>query len=190
MSGIINNTGARSGVIGTTVAPAVGTGTDGYVFTATGAGVDPAWEAAAGLLYTPAFGYHKDGTNQTVGTGAADAVITFQTEQFDTHNTFTSDTTFTPAVAGYYFISSTITASLPTGTYWQLRIEINGATVNTEEKYNDSGGTRTTQNSITWVQYLDGDDYLQIVGRQASGGSISTFGSTGFNNRIVGFKLA
>ena len=48
MSGIVNNTGAVSGVIGTTSAPAVGTGTDGYVFTATGAGVDPAWEAAAG----------------------------------------------------------------------------------------------------------------------------------------------
>ena len=48
MSGIVNSTGAVSGIIGTTVAPAVGTGTDGYVFTATGAGVDPAWEAVAG----------------------------------------------------------------------------------------------------------------------------------------------
>jgi len=48
MSGIVNSTGARSGVIGTTVASAIGTGTDGYVLTATGAGVKPAWEAAAG----------------------------------------------------------------------------------------------------------------------------------------------
>jgi len=47
MSGIINSTGAKSGIIGTTVSPAVGSGTDGYVLTATGAGVDPAWEAAA-----------------------------------------------------------------------------------------------------------------------------------------------
>ena len=47
MSGIVNSTGAVSGIIGTTVAPAIGTGTDGYVFTATGAGVNPAWEAAA-----------------------------------------------------------------------------------------------------------------------------------------------
>ena len=47
MSGIMNTTGAVSGILGTTSAPAVGTGTDGYVLTATGAGVDPAWEAAA-----------------------------------------------------------------------------------------------------------------------------------------------
>jgi len=47
MSGIVNSTGAVSGVIGTVTAPAVGTGTDGYVLTATGAGVDPAWEAAS-----------------------------------------------------------------------------------------------------------------------------------------------
>ena len=47
MSGLLNNTGAVSGVIGTKTAPAIGTGTDGYVFTGTGAGVDPAWEAAA-----------------------------------------------------------------------------------------------------------------------------------------------
>ena len=47
MTGVVNSTGARSGIIGTTSAPAVGTGTDGYVLTATGAGVDPAWEAAA-----------------------------------------------------------------------------------------------------------------------------------------------
>ena len=35
MTGIVNSTGARSGIIGTTVAPAIGTGTDGYVLTAT-----------------------------------------------------------------------------------------------------------------------------------------------------------
>jgi len=45
MTGIVNSTGARSGVIGTTVAPAVGTGTDGYVLTATGAGAVPEFEA-------------------------------------------------------------------------------------------------------------------------------------------------
>ena len=37
MSGILNSTGAVSGVIGTTEAPSIGTATDGYVFTATGA---------------------------------------------------------------------------------------------------------------------------------------------------------
>ena len=47
MSGLLNSTGAVSGIIGTTSAPAVGTGTDGYVWTATGAGVNPAWEASA-----------------------------------------------------------------------------------------------------------------------------------------------
>jgi len=164
MTGIVNSTGARSGVIGTTV---------GTPITAS---------------LNPAFAYHKNGSTQSVGTGAADATITFETEQFDTDNTFTSDTTFTPAVAGYYFIQATIQCNLPTGTYWQLRIEVNGSTVNTESNYNDSGGTRTIQTSITWVQYLDGDDYLQIVGRQASGGTIAT--TTGFNNRIAGFKLA
>ena len=61
MTGIVNSTGARSGVIGTTVAPAVGTGTDGYVLTATGAGVKPAWEAAAGGSSSgPAPGYVYD----------------------------------------------------------------------------------------------------------------------------------
>ena len=46
MSGIVNQTGAASGIIGTTSAPAIGTGTDGYLLTATGAGVNPAWETA------------------------------------------------------------------------------------------------------------------------------------------------
>ena len=46
MSGLLNSTGAVSGILGTITAPAVGTGIDGYVLTATGAGVNPAWEAA------------------------------------------------------------------------------------------------------------------------------------------------
>ena len=165
----------------------VATGTSGHVLTSAGADAVPTFQAGAVSIY-PAFAYHKNGSTQSVGTGAADAIITFETEQFDTDNTFTSDTTFTPAVAGYYFIQATIQCNLPTGTYWQLRIEVNGSTVNTEANTNATGGTLTMQTSISWVQYLDGDDYLKIFGRQASGGTIST--TTGFNNRIAGFKLA
>jgi len=59
MTGIVNSTGARSGIIGTTVAPAIGTGTDGYVFTGTGAGVNPAWEAAAAGGGGKVLGFHS-----------------------------------------------------------------------------------------------------------------------------------
>ena len=48
MSGLLNSIGGVSGILGTTSAPSTGTATDGYVLTATGAGVNPAWEAAGG----------------------------------------------------------------------------------------------------------------------------------------------
>jgi hypothetical protein len=67
MSGLLNTTGAVSGVLGTTSAPAIGTGTDGYVFTATGAGVNPAWEAAAGGGDTGASAFLAGGDDDVPG---------------------------------------------------------------------------------------------------------------------------
>ena len=103
MTGVVNTTGARSGVVGTISAPAVGTGTDGYVFTGTGAGVNPAWEAiSAG----------EDEVNFVAygGSGAVsinnEAKVPFSS--VSQSGSAWSSPDFTAPVAGYYWFSFSV----------------------------------------------------------------------------------
>jgi hypothetical protein len=106
MSGIVNSTGAVSGVIGTTSAPAIGTGTDGYLLTATGAGVNPAWETAPAGGLTTASIWRL--TSNVSGTG----FLTSGWEESD-------------APAGFGVLGSSMTESsgiftFPSTGYWQI----------------------------------------------------------------------
>ena len=62
----------------------------------------------------PAFSANKSTTDQTFTNGVF-TKITFNTEEFDTNNNFASST-FTPTVAGYYQVNSSLDVGANTGT--------------------------------------------------------------------------
>jgi hypothetical protein len=74
--------------------------------------------AAAGTVMVsgnmPAFSVNKSTTDQTFTNGVY-TKITFNTEEFDTNNNFASST-FTPTVAGYYQVNSSLDVGANSGT--------------------------------------------------------------------------
>jgi hypothetical protein len=75
----------------------------GQVLTATSA-TSATWQSPSGALTGPAFSAYPS-SNQSLTSGPQK--VLFQTEEFDTNNNFASST-FTPTVAGYYFIGGGI----------------------------------------------------------------------------------
>ena len=113
---------------------------------------------------TPAFeAYLSAGTSITDNTLTK---VQFNTEVFDTDNTYDNSTNyrFTPAVAGKYFVYSMVQcyATYDANDISQIKIYKNGsANVGTT---NDSrhDGTRISPMVITSVIDLDDNDYLEI----------------------------
>jgi hypothetical protein len=105
----------------------------------------------------PAFSAYKSGSNQTVATSTW-TKITFETEDFDTNNNYTSSR-FTPTVAGYYQVNWLMNMGSGSGSYeWVSAVYKNGVAHKTGLDANSSqfgiGG------SI--LIYLNGTDNIEI----------------------------
>jgi len=135
----------------------------------------------------PSFYASKDGTAQTIA-NETNTLVTFNTELIDSDGKFASNR-FTPTIAGYYFINSTISmTNHPQNAYTQIRIKKNGADVFQEVNYNHSNsGEADTKVEASFVIYLDGNDYLEIFIRQNSGGNENT--RTGHECRFMGYRI-
>jgi hypothetical protein len=102
--------------------------------------------------------------------------IQFQTEEFDTNNNFDSTTNyrFTPTVAGYYQISSTVNIIGVAGNNYVATIYKNGS----EFKRGNQSANNTANNTglvVSALIYLNGStDYVEIYGYQGSGISQNT----------------
>ena len=102
--------------------------------------------------------------------------IQFQTKEFDTNNNFDSTTNyrFTPTVAGYYQISSTVNITGVTGNNYVATIYKNGS----EFKRGNQSSVNLANNTgvvVSALIYLNGSsDYVEIYGYQASTASQNT----------------
>ena len=110
MSGIV---GSRHNIRGSGLVGSLGS--DGQVFTSSGAGASAVFEAAAGGANTPIFSAYMSGA-QAIGDNTSTKVA-FDTEFFDTAGDYDHGTEyrFTPQTAGKYFIWSWITVYSPAG---------------------------------------------------------------------------
>jgi hypothetical protein len=142
----------------------------------TGASTASAARTNLGLAYGPAFSAYP-GTTQTISSGGTLVKVNFGTEEFDTNNNFSSSR-FTPTVAGYYQVNSTIRldGGGPGTGECMIVVFKNGS----EAKRGwNSEGTSFANNffslSVSAVVYCNGStDYLEIYAQQVSGGSRNT----------------
>ena len=127
----------------------------------------------------PAFSAYQSSA-QTLS-GSTDTKILFQTEEFDTNSNFTSST-FTPTVAGYYQVSSSIRMGT-TATSVRMMIFKNGT------KYKIGTDVNTTVNNgfISTLVYCNGTtDYIESYANIAVGQALSASSSdTWFNGCLV-----
>ena len=133
-------------------------------------GVTQAKLAAGVAGNGPAFSAYANAVTAT--TNNVFTKVNFQAEDFDTNNNFSSSR-FTPTVAGYYQINSTV--ALNVGTYnSELAIFKNG-TVYKYGSYPNRVTGDVAYLSVSGLVYLNGStDYVEIYAYQSSGGSLNT----------------
>ena len=115
------------------------------------------------LFNRPAFMANQAGAGQTITT-ATHTVLTFDTENFDTDGTFSSNR-FTPTVAGYYWCFGNFSFSAPVAdTNVTISLKKNGVSsqpwswgVRETLAYSTEASIRTQA-----LIYLDSDDYVEL----------------------------
>ena len=133
---------------------------------------------------TPQFSARAS-SNQTIANDTLTKVV-FGTEIFDPQGTFASSR-FTPAVAGNYFMTTSI--RFASNTYIPtIQVRLNGTNI-----YWVSG-TKAAANQYINVSFsfaitMDDNDYVEIYARQDSGGNLDIHGGTDVGTVFNGFKL-
>jgi hypothetical protein len=120
----------------------------------------------------PAFSVYANG-GQTIA-NLTFTKVQFNNKTFDTANAFDSTTNyrFTPQVAGYYQINSSVSFSSMTGAT-ELSIYKNGSALY-YGTYPNNSTSLTNLNSICGLVYLNGStDYVEIYCYQSSGLSVN-----------------
>ena len=120
----------------------------------------------------PVFSVSNNGT-QSISSDTS-TVIVFNTESFDTNNNFASNR-FTPTVAGYYQLSSSVYWGSGTGAFVNLNIYKNGSGI--IELARATGASGAIGGSS--VVYCNGStDYIELYWYSASGTCTLGYGSS------------
>ena len=116
----------------------------------------------------PAFSASKTGGDQTIATSTT-TKVTFETEDFDTANCFSSSR-FTPNVAGYYQITFSGQSDIVTSGRVQTWIYKSGSLNFFREENLNGPLTTYPSRFVTALLYANGTtDYFEIYVRQESG---------------------
>ena len=124
---------------------------------------------AGAMANTPAFVAYKTSSQSVANTTFTK--ITFEAEQLDSNSAYdTSNSRFTPGVAGYYFIGAVW--RYDTGTDFddaRFVLYRNGSAVVQSAVVNKDANGMT----FSMMIQSDADDYFEMYGRQDSGGSVT-----------------
>lgn len=127
----------------------------------------------------PAFSAYASATTSL--TSSVNTKLLFQTEIFDTNNNFASSR-FTPTVAGYYQVNSTVSAFLNiVNTPFFGLLYKNGVQV----LWSQAMGSVTAYPTATLATliYLNGStDYIEMYGLQSSGSTVTTIAQDVYNS--------
>jgi len=111
--------------------------------------------------------------------------VNFQLEQWDTNSNYnTANSRFTPTVAGYYQISSTVRADISSNGVLHIYVRKNG----TDEYAGNFIGTASSQCATTgtWLIYLNGStDYVEIAVFSGSAGNTAGTNQVSFQGCLV-----
>ena len=128
----------------------------------------------------PAFRAYRTGSDLSISSGVY-TKIPFNTESYDTNSNFDSTTNyrFTPTVAGYYQLNSTILGVGAAGA-WVVAIYFNGASANLKDYPMPSQGYGSQ--SVHDIFYFNGStDYAEIYMLIGGGGAKISSGSNAVN---------
>jgi hypothetical protein len=110
----------------------------------------------------PLFRAYKNAT-QSISTGT-DTTVSFQVEQHDTNNNFSSNR-FTPSVAGYYMLTASVGLT-DEADELSVAITKNGSAYD----YSSRSIEPSYRTRLTTIMYMNGStDYAQVVARQLQG---------------------
>ena len=126
----------------------------------------------------PAFSAYLT-SDQTI-TDAVATKVTFGTEEFDTENCFASSR-FTPTVAGYYYVSATLTHRQTNITDAVLAIYKNGSSFKRAAEWGDTSSTQDGlgMSAAALISMNGSTDYLEIyIYSDGTGNATEIGGST------------
>ncbi len=121
-----------------------------------------------------------------------DVALTFSTAStdYDTHGFHSesvNNTRITPSVAGYYRVSGTVfMASSSSIAILNAYVGKNGNTREGFDRRKPAAVAGTQSASVEDIVFMNGTtDYLQLIGRQTSGGSVNTFTGGSFASTFL-----
>jgi len=163
----------------------LGIGSTGQVLTVT-SGV-PSWATpAGGATFAGALVYKS--ADQTLSNNSL-TVLSFNSEVYDTnnfHDNSTNNSRFTipSGKAGYYQIVGDVSYRSSTANNYAGQIQVNGNSLNFPA-FGTSGGNFENHVPVQLVYYLSVGDYVELAGRQITGGSLAVAGG-GINGTYFG----
>lgn len=139
--------------------------------------------AQTGTLNAAGPAFHANAAGTQTLTALSNTKILFATEDFDTNNDFASSR-FTPSVAGYYQISSSVRSSFgTTSASSQTFIYKNGAAWSSTAIL---ASTATICSHLSDVVYCNGTtDYIEIYATVNGTGTITVLNSSFFSGCLV-----
>ena len=123
---------------------------------------------------TPSFLAYQ--TSAQAIANASNVKVQFDTELFDSDGMYDHSTNyrFTPTKAGKYVVGAKIKFNNCASSRVYTMIYKNGSEYERSEKRNDSSGTDPDPISNLIIDFNGSSDYVEVYGRQESGGSIDT----------------
>jgi hypothetical protein len=131
-----------------------------------------------GIANTPAFLAQKPNSSQSISQDST-TKVTFTDEIYDSDGTYdTSNSRFTPGVAGKYCISAQVGfENMSDAKYVQVYLYVNGSELNSRSMGLNVNGADTTQDlffNFTYTVNASATDYYEIYARQNNGNSRDT----------------
>ena len=187
MSGIV---GSRFNTRGSGLVGSLGS--DGQVFTSSGAGVGAVFETASSAITTPAFGASQSGTVSGVGDGSISKILC-DTEIFDTDSAYDPSTNYRFTVpsggAGkyiFYWCAKIRSATLHNLRASEILLRENGSTIcSNNASYNQNLALQYFSTAF-WVVDSAEDDYYEVFGQPSVDSGTGDIN----NGRFFGFRLA
>ena len=127
---------------------------------------------------------NQAGAGQTISDDTI-TKLTYDTENFDTDGKFASST-FTPTVAGYYWVFANLCLSSPAAnTKAIIAIKKNGVSGNNNADWSWGMNETVAYSTEICIRtsgliYLDSDDYVEVAIKQNSGASKDTLAARSY----------
>ena len=126
-------------------------------------------------------------------TNAADTLLTFNSERYDTdtiHSTASNTGRLTATTAGKYHISATVIFAASATGARGLQIRLNGTTtVAIVRTPAVAGGTDSTALTISTDYDLAATDYVELLAYQTSGGSLNAVAGGNYSPEFMMHRL-